>query len=67
MLSAPLQFIYCGKKSNLTIGNVKPVGELPEGTIICNVEEVSKSFWLSGGVADDHSRLALCGSLWLCI
>merc|ERR1711976_184563 len=32
------QFIYCGKKAQLTIGNVKPVGEMPEGTIICNVE-----------------------------
>lgn len=35
-----LQFVYCGKKATLTIGNVKPVGEMPEGTIICNVEEV---------------------------
>ena len=35
-----MQFVYCGKKSTLSIGNVKPVGEMPEGTIICNVEEV---------------------------
>ena len=33
------QYIYCGKKATLHIGNVKPVGDLPEGTIICNVEE----------------------------
>jgi large subunit ribosomal protein L8e len=33
------QFIYCGKKATLTVGNVKPVGEMPEGTIICNLEE----------------------------
>jgi large subunit ribosomal protein L8e len=33
------QFVYCGKKANLQIGNVKPIGALPEGTIICNVEE----------------------------
>lgn len=33
------QFIYAGKKATLTIGNTKPVGEMPEGTIICNVEE----------------------------
>eukprot|EP00158_Paraphelidium_tribonemae_P001227 Partr_v1_DN24130_c0_g1_i1_m71173 putative Ribosomal protein len=33
------QFIYCGKKATLTVGNVLPVGNLPEGTIICNVEE----------------------------
>ncbi|KAG0144112.1 hypothetical protein CROQUDRAFT_660372 [Cronartium quercuum f. sp. fusiforme G11] len=32
-------FIYCGKKASLTVGNVLPVGSLPEGTIICNVEE----------------------------
>merc|ERR1711908_150300 len=32
------QFVYCGKKATLTIGNVLPVGNLPEGTTICNVE-----------------------------
>jgi large subunit ribosomal protein L8e len=32
------QFVYCGKKAQLTIGNVLPVEVLPEGTIICNVE-----------------------------
>jgi len=33
------QFIYCGKKAALTVGNVLPVGSVPEGTILCNVEE----------------------------
>ena len=33
------QYIYCGKSAALTIGNVKPVGEMPEGSIICNIEE----------------------------
>eukprot|EP00731_Ephydatia_muelleri_P029555 Em0021g78a len=33
------QFIYCGKKANLAIGNVLPVGVMPEGTVICGVEE----------------------------
>uniref|UniRef100_A0A646QG05 Large ribosomal subunit protein uL2 n=2 Tax=Scolopendridae TaxID=41363 RepID=A0A646QG05_9MYRI len=33
------QFVYCGKKSSLQIGNVMPVGTMPEGTIICNLEE----------------------------
>jgi large subunit ribosomal protein L8e len=33
------QFLYCGKKAGLSIGNIKPVGEIPEGSIICNVEE----------------------------
>jgi len=33
------QFIYAGKKAALTVGNVMPVGAMPEGTIVCNVEE----------------------------
>lgn len=36
-----MQFIYCGKKATLSIGNVKPIGDMPEGSIVCNVEEVS--------------------------
>ena len=39
------QFLYAGKKATLTIGNIKPIGEMPEGTIICNVEEV-RCWWL---------------------
>merc|ERR1712137_914722 len=35
------QFVYCGKKATLQIGNVLPVGTMPEGTIICNAEEKS--------------------------
>jgi large subunit ribosomal protein L8e len=33
------QFVYVGKKANLTVGNVLPLSAMPEGTIICNVEE----------------------------
>jgi len=33
------QFVYCGKKAQLTVGNVLPLGLMPEGTIVCNVEE----------------------------
>lgn len=33
------QFIYAGKNANLTVGNVLPVGQLPEGTVVTNVEE----------------------------
>ncbi|KAI8592014.1 60S ribosomal protein L2A [Geranomyces variabilis] len=33
------QFIYCGKKAALTVGNVLPLGSMPEGTVICNLEE----------------------------
>jgi len=32
------QFIYCGKKAALTVGNVLPLASMPEGTIICSVE-----------------------------
>uniref|UniRef100_A0A7S4MIY6 60S ribosomal protein L2 n=1 Tax=Vannella robusta TaxID=1487602 RepID=A0A7S4MIY6_9EUKA len=32
------QFVYCGNKAKLSIGNVLPLGEMPEGTIVCNVE-----------------------------
>jgi len=32
-------FVYCGKKATLSVGNVKPVGDMPEGTLVCNVEE----------------------------
>merc|ERR1711973_372858 len=28
------QFVYCGKKSQITIGNVMPVGNMPERTIV---------------------------------
>ena len=33
------QFIYAGKNAALTVGNVLPVGEVPEGTVVSNVEE----------------------------
>lgn len=33
------QFIYAGKNAALTVGNVLPVGSMPEGTIISNLEE----------------------------
>jgi len=33
------QFIFCGRKAPLSVGNVLPVGEMPEGTAICNLEE----------------------------
>lgn len=47
------QFIYAGAKAQLSIGNIVPVGQLPEGTVICNVEEKlgdrSKMARASGG------------------
>lgn len=33
------QFIYAGKNANLTVGNVLPLGSMPEGTVVSNVEE----------------------------
>jgi len=33
------QFIYCGKKAAIAVGNTLPLSSMPEGTIICNVEE----------------------------
>lgn len=33
------QFVYCGKKATLNIGNVLPVGAMPEGVVCCNVEQ----------------------------
>ena len=35
------QFIYAGKRAALTIGNVLPLGSVPEGTVVTNVEEKS--------------------------
>uniref|UniRef100_A0A7R9UAP5 Ribosomal protein L2 C-terminal domain-containing protein n=1 Tax=Pinguiococcus pyrenoidosus TaxID=172671 RepID=A0A7R9UAP5_9STRA len=32
------QFIFCGKKADLSVGNILPLGQLPEGTVVCNVE-----------------------------
>merc|ERR1719253_303698 len=33
------QFVYAGKNAQLKIGNCLPLSVLPEGTIVCNVEE----------------------------
>lgn len=35
------QYVYCGKKATISVGNVLPLSELPEGTVVCNVEEKS--------------------------
>merc|ERR1712072_448453 len=32
------QFVYCGKKAQLVVGNTLPLCSMPEGTIIANVE-----------------------------
>jgi large subunit ribosomal protein L8e len=33
------QFVYCGRRAALKIGNVLPLKSMPEGTIVCNTEE----------------------------
>lgn len=52
------QFIYCGKKAQLTVGNVLPVGELPEGTIVCNLEHRVSLF---GGCETERRVQNICG------
>ena len=32
------QFVYCGRKAKISVGNVLPIGNMPEGTIVCNIE-----------------------------
>jgi len=32
------QFIFCGKKAQIAVGNVLPINLIPEGTVVCNVE-----------------------------
>ena len=33
------QYVYCGQTAQLIAGNILPVGSIPEGTLIANVEE----------------------------
>eukprot|EP00034_Subulatomonas_tetraspora_P001209 GABW01001502.1.p2 GENE.GABW01001502.1~~GABW01001502.1.p2 ORF type:complete len:93 (-),score=43.66 GABW01001502.1:3-281(-) len=35
------QYVYCGKKAQLSIGNVMPIGNMPEGTTVCNIEHMA--------------------------
>jgi len=32
------QFVFCGKRAELAVGNVLPLKQMPEGTVVCNVE-----------------------------
>jgi large subunit ribosomal protein L8e len=34
------QFVYFGKKAELCVGNVMPIGLMPEGSIACNLEQL---------------------------
>ena len=33
------QYVYCGRRATLAVGNVLPVRNIPEGTLVCNVEQ----------------------------
>ncbi|KAF5924014.1 hypothetical protein HPG69_010446 [Diceros bicornis minor] len=33
------QFVYCGKKAQLNISNAPPMGTMPQGTVLCYLEE----------------------------
>uniref|UniRef100_A0A8C2L753 Ribosomal protein L8 n=2 Tax=Cyprininae TaxID=2743694 RepID=A0A8C2L753_CYPCA len=54
------QFIYCGKKAQLNIGNVLPVGTMPEGTIVCCLEEKPGD---RGKLA--HQEIQSQASIWI--
>jgi large subunit ribosomal protein L8e len=45
------QFIYCGEKAQLAVGNVLPLHSMPEGTVVSMLEEK----------ATDRGRLARAG------
>ena len=32
------QYLFCGRKATVSIGNILPVNKIPEGTTICNIE-----------------------------
>eukprot|EP00741_Cyanophora_paradoxa_P017429 tig00020965_g16838.t1 len=51
------QFIYCGKKATLSVGNVLPVGLMPEGTIICNVEAKVGDRGTLGRASGDYATI----------
>lgn len=51
------QFIYCGKKAQLKIGNVLPLESMPEGTVICNVEAVSGDRGKLARASGDYSTI----------
>ena len=33
------QHIFCGKKAQISVGNVLPLRNIPEGSVVCNVEQ----------------------------
>jgi len=58
------QFIFAGKKAKLSVGNILPLGQVPDGTVICNIEakpnDCGKIARASGDyaiiISQDHDR-----------
>ncbi|PPD92076.1 hypothetical protein GOBAR_DD10991 [Gossypium barbadense] len=48
------QFVYCGKKATLMVGNVLPLRSIPEGAVVCNVEH---HVGISGAPQDNNIML----------
>ena len=51
------QFVYCGKKAHLKIGNVLPLATMPEGTIISNVEQRPGDRGVFARASGDYSTI----------
>jgi large subunit ribosomal protein L8e len=51
------QFVYFGKKAQLAVGNVLPIGQAPEGTIMCNMERYPA----------DRGKIAKCSGEYVTI
>jgi|EP00161_Ancyromonas_sigmoides_P005884 large subunit ribosomal protein L8e len=51
------QFVYCGRKASLTIGNVLPLASMPEGTIVSNIEEKSGDRGALARASGDYATL----------
>ena len=52
------QFIYAGKNAALTVGNILPLGHVPEGTVVSNVEEKMGdrgAVWTTPLISKKHS------------
>ncbi|KAK9666544.1 hypothetical protein RND81_14G192500 [Saponaria officinalis] len=49
------QFVYCGKKANLMVGNVLPLRSIPEGAVVCNVEHHVGDRGVFGRASGDYA------------
>merc|ERR1712232_685753 len=50
------QFVYCGKKATLNVGNVLPLNMVPEGTIVCNIKTVPSNVRAQIGIVAGGGR-----------